>query len=97
MCRVNFPTSFSPGSKGEINSFTPEIQNASAAILFNMIISDQDGEVVFETYNSHSGWDGTYKGVQCPVGSYQYSATILETDKHPSLQFQKKGIINLIR
>jgi len=97
MCNVQFPDSFSPGKCGASKSFAPQITNASDTLLFNMIISNQQGEVVYEAYHARDGWDGTCHGSPCPKGTYQYNATILEMDKHPSLQFQKSGNVRLER
>ena len=97
MCRVNFPSSFSPGSKGVNNSFYPQVINATASLYFNMIISNKEGDVVYETYQVQDGWDGTHRGNPCPVGVYQYHATILESDKDPSQQFQECGRVTLER
>jgi gliding motility-associated-like protein len=97
MCRVNFPSTFSPGSNGETTSFSPKVLNATASLHFNMIISNNKGEVVYEAYCVQDGWDGTYMGKPCPVGEYQYSASILESDKDPSQQFVKQGNVKLIR
>ena len=97
MCRVSFPSSFSPGSKGENNSFSPKVYNATAPLRFNMIISNKRGIVVYEAYCVQDGWDGTHRGNPCPVGEYKYSATILESDKDPSQQFQECGRVLLQR
>lgn len=97
MCRVQFPESFSPVEQGDYKSFAPEVSNASDTLLFSMIISNKRGEVVYEAYQAQDGWDGTCRGMPCPEGTYQYNATILERDKHPSLQFQKSGWVKLER
>jgi hypothetical protein len=97
MCRVQFPESFSPVGQGLCRLFAPRVSNASDTLLFNMIISNQRGEVVYEAYQVQDGWDGSCRGLPCPKGTYQYNATILEKDKHPSFQFQKTGFVRLER
>ena len=62
-----------------------------------MVISDPEGNIVCETYGHETGWDGTFRGMPCPVGIYHYAATILETDKDPSQQFRASGSIKLER
>lgn len=96
MCSVQFPSTFSPGSR-EKGFFAPRLINATADVLFNMIISDAEGKVVCETYGQQKGWDGTHHGEPCPTGNYHYRATILEMDKDPSQQFQANGYVKLLR
>lgn len=57
-------------------------------------IYDRWGEKVFETYSIEKGWDGTYKGKECPQGVYDY---YLEVWCLGEKQFFKKGNVTLIR
>jgi len=39
---------------------------------FVMQIWNRYGEMIFESFSQNNGWDGTYKGVPAPAGSYKY-------------------------
>jgi gliding motility-associated-like protein len=65
------------------NSFTPdgdEFNQTFQAIFtagydpfdFEMLIYNRWGEIIFETNNSESGWDGTYNGKRIQEGSYAW-------------------------
>lgn len=66
-----FPTAFSPNA---------DIVNNEAFIIYNfgikklnyLRIFNRWGQLVFETNDLKQGWNGTYKGVDQPVGVYQY-------------------------
>lgn len=42
----------------------------------HMRIFDRWGEMVFETYSQHNGWDGTYKGEMMRPGVYVYQLEV---------------------
>ena len=96
MCRVEFPSTFSPGSNGKRCKFSPKITNASGSLFFNMIISDPNGKVVYEAYCPGDAWDGTFQGKPCPKGEYHYRASILECRNDPSMQLLKHGHVKLL-
>lgn len=52
------------------------------------------GEMVFESRDLNSGWDGTYKGQEAPPGVYDY---YLEAVCDQEKNFVKKGNVTLIR
>ena len=52
------------------------------------------GELVFETNDLNNSWNGTYKGVQCPVDNYTYIASGVRFNNE---SFYLKGIMTLLR
>jgi gliding motility-associated-like protein len=84
------------------NAFTPN--NNTVADVFRiesteiktmrLMIFNQWGEKIFESYSQGTGWDGTYKGKPQPVGVYVYALTMTMTD---GSVVNKKGTITLIR
>lgn len=61
---------------------------------FKMYIFNRGGGKVFHSTSSTVGWDGTYQGEKCPMGSYVY---IIEyTDGQGKIQ-HTKGTVTLIR
>jgi gliding motility-associated-like protein len=39
---------------------------------YSFVIYNRWGEIVFESNDIYSGWDGTYKGLKCPDGIYTW-------------------------
>jgi gliding motility-associated-like protein len=54
------------------------------------------GEVVFESNNLVQGWDGTYKGLACQDGQYNYVLKFKPCHE-PNIMRQYEGIVHLLR
>lgn len=52
--------------------FTPIITEGIDIYDYNMTIYNRWGEIVWETYDTQSSWDGTYRGNMCPDGVYTW-------------------------
>jgi gliding motility-associated-like protein len=65
------PNIFSPNGDDENDILWVRGNNISREG-FVMKIWNRYGELVFESFNQNNGWDGTYKGVPAPAGSYKY-------------------------
>lgn len=84
------------------NAFTPNGDNNNDVLyvrsnIINEIylaIYDRWGEKVFETTSMNQGWDGTFRGMQCDPGVFDY---YLEVTCINDIEFVKKGNITLIR
>ena len=59
-----------------------------------MSIFTQWGQLIFQSDIVANGWDGTFKGVNQPVGVYVYMVDITLTNGTTSL---RKGTVTLIR
>jgi gliding motility-associated-like protein len=57
-------------------------------------IYNRFGQLVFETSNKNTGWDGTFKGVLQPMDAYAYT---LEVELVDGKRIRKQGDITLIR
>jgi gliding motility-associated-like protein len=88
------------------NSFTPdgdEFNNVLKFVFtsgfdpydFKVLIYNRWGEIIFETYDTTSYWDGTYDNKPCPSGSYAYF--IQFGDKNTERKYSVAGNVNLIR
>lgn len=69
---VFFPTAFSPNGDGE-NDFFKATSFADVK-KFQMQVYNRWGELVFESANIRSGWDGIYEGIQQPLSVYVWYA-----------------------
>lgn len=88
---VFIPNSFSPNADGH-----NDVLYVRSAILeeFYFAVYNHWGQKVFETSDLHTGWNGTFKGEECPNGVYDYyfKGTCLDAEV-----FEKKGNVMLVR
>lgn len=64
------PNAFSPGTKDQINEyFLAKGMNIEE---FHMSIYNRWGACLFESEHLEEGWDGTFKGQECPNDTYMY-------------------------
>jgi gliding motility-associated-like protein len=83
------------------NAFTPNGDNLNDEFIikdifddYNLLIADRWGNIVFRSSNSFIGWDGKYKGIEMPIGTYFY---LLKYKCNNSDMKMVKGDITLIR
>jgi gliding motility-associated-like protein len=86
---VFIPNAFTPNGDGINDIFY--IRGNINIIVFS--IYNRWGENIFTSRNVNSGWDGTFKGVECPMEVYVYFAIIENEGKTE----RYKGNITLIR
>jgi len=88
---VFIPNAFSPNADGHNDKLFVRsliLQN------FYLVVYNHWGQKVFETTDLKEGWDGTYKGKECPNGVYDYyfKGTCIEGE-----MLEKRGNVMLIR
>lgn len=88
---LDVPTAFTPGRFGR-NSII-RVEGFGIARM-SWKIYNRWGQVVYETGNYKSGWDGTYKGQPQPMDVYAYTLDVEFTD---GTKTRKTGDITLIR
>ena len=90
--RVNFfiPNTFTPNGD-EHNDLL--ITMGRKIAVFNMIITNRWGEVVFTTNDINKFWDGKFNGKPVKQGTYTYQVNILGEDKRT---FSTSGEVNVI-
>jgi gliding motility-associated-like protein len=89
--RLDVPNAFTPGRNG-INSMVHVAGFGIGRMTWR--IYNRWGQVVFETNNRKSGWDGTFKGQHQPMDVYAYTLDVEFTD---GTKARKTGDITLIR
>ena len=82
------PNAFTPGS-GSINSIFKADGTNIDIYQFHMIIFNRWGEIVFESYDINSGWDGTYAGNILPTAVFTWKIDV-------GLQSEPQEITNLV-
>jgi gliding motility-associated-like protein len=88
---LDVPNAFTPGKFGR-NSIIRVEGFGIATMIWR--IYNRWGQIVYESNNRKSGWDGTYKGQPQPVDVYQYTLDVQFTD---GTKKRKTGDITLIR
>lgn len=88
---LDVPNAFTPGKFGR-NSVIKVEGFGIARMTWR--IYNRWGQMVFESTNTKSGWDGTYKGVLQPVDVYAYT---LDVEFFDGNKVRKTGDITLIR
>ena len=88
---VFIPNAFSPNADGHNDKLFVRsliLQN------FYFVVYNHWGQKVFETTDLKEGWDGSYKGKECPNGVYDYyfKGTCIEGEV-----LEKRGNVMLIR
>jgi gliding motility-associated-like protein len=88
---VFFPNVFTPNGDSQNDNFSVFTTGVS---YYNLRVFNRWGEKVFETYNTGTGWDGTYAGKDAAPGVYSYTAIITFLDGENRTY---KGTVTLLR
>jgi len=86
------PSGFTPNNDGINDVF--HIVNPSFQKLLEFRVFNRWGQEVFSTTDINGGWDGKWKGVEQPIGTYQYLIRVGTQDGNLDTY---KGSVNLIR
>ena len=92
---IYIPNSFTPDADEFNNVFLPVFTNGYDPSTYSFSVFDRWGELMFESRNTKLGWDGTFRGKACPIGTYTWKIRYKnqETNEYKLLV----GHINLIR
>jgi len=89
--QIYIPNAFTPNNDGKNDTFLIYGTTIASA---RMSVFTQWGQLIFQSDNMSNGWDGTFKGVNQPVGVYVYMVDVQFTDGTSTM---KKGTVTLIR
>ncbi|MBQ7984381.1 MAG: gliding motility-associated C-terminal domain-containing protein [Bacteroidales bacterium] len=83
------PNAFAPkdGVHQKLQTFKPECHFIRQGT-YSFKVYSRSGQLLFETNNVDEGWNGEYKGVICPVGTYVYKIQYVDSD---GMQQNKAG------
>ncbi len=90
--QIFIPSAFTPDGDGRNDILIPIV--AGIKQFQNFSIYNRLGQLLFTTPSVGVGWDGAYKGVKQPPGTYVFVATAIDYLNHPIV---KKGTVVLIR
>ncbi len=88
--RILFPNAFTPNGDGLNDIF---IYKGNLIEQIELHIFNRWGELVYHTDQLDEGWDGTYRGVTAPQGTYVYKVSL--TDRLGN-QMQQQGSFVLL-
>ncbi|MGN6569480.1 MAG: T9SS type B sorting domain-containing protein, partial [Flavipsychrobacter sp.] len=91
-CDVYFPNAFTPNGDGKNDIFRP-LSNGRQQVK-NFRVANRWGQIMFETVDQHTGWDGKFGGVPQDMGSYYY---YIEYECANGKTYTKKGEVVLVR
>lgn len=94
-CSVFVPSAFTP-SGGVVNEeFTPVLD--CRVLEYTFKVYDRWGEVLFESKSIDNAWDGTFKGVDAPTGTYAWTLTMKAVHDGEVMEMEKHGSVALLR
>lgn len=90
---IFLPNSFTPNGDGvndvlKVRVFEPYVRTVE------LIIYNRWGQEIFKTTDLNTGWDGTFKSEEMPIGSYGYHLRVFCIDEQ---EYVKKGNVSIIR
>lgn len=85
------PNIFTPNGDGKNDTFRVGSYNITE---FKALIFNRWGELIYEWNDVNGGWNGNYKGRQCPDGVYVY---LIRAKGIDNALYDKAGHITLIR
>ncbi len=90
-CDIFMPDAFTPNGDGNNDTYgAPEINRHR---LVDFTIAHRRGNIVFQTSDPNTRWDGTYKGKILDVGTYSYYIKYICKGE----EVFKKGMFHLLR
>lgn len=94
--RIFMPNAFTPNEDGINERFKPI--TADPSVEFHMTIFDRWGQMIFETYDIHEGWDGYFDGKPCPAGNYVWRIDYQgQGTQSPGKKGSEVGTVMLVR
>ncbi|PKP02016.1 MAG: hypothetical protein CVU11_13365 [Bacteroidetes bacterium HGW-Bacteroidetes-6] len=69
---IYIPNSFTPNGDGSNDYFYPVIGNTEGVQGYYFTVFDRWGTQLFTSEESQTGWDGYFKGTECPQDIYVY-------------------------
>ena len=88
----NIPNAFTPNTDGVNDTYKPLITEVVSNYSFN--IYNRWGKIIYTTTQPNSGWNGLYKGIAQPMGTYIYHIQFTDSD---GIKQKYKGTVLILR
>ena len=72
-CRIIIPNAFTPNHDGNNDIFRAKVYGEPAK--YELKVYNRWGQCIFTSFDPKAGWDGTYNGQNCDLGTYYYQVT----------------------
>jgi len=96
--KLHVPTAFSPNFDSYNDYFRARYSDVDVLEDFKLLIYNRWGQLLFETDNIQTGWDGTFNGENCPMGVYTYVIFFKKPEgKTMAEKSPYRGLVTLIR
>jgi gliding motility-associated-like protein len=89
------PNSFTPDGDEWNNTLKFVLGDGFDATSFHVVIYNRWGQLIFESFDPTSEWDGTYNNAPCPIGVYAYMVQF--NDKLSAARYEYVGHVNIIK
>jgi gliding motility-associated-like protein len=87
------PNAFTPNGDDKNNVFKPVMTNLD---FYEFFIFDRWGQLILQTTDTEAYWDGTFKGIKCPVDVYVWKINY-SSELEPNVIKEIYGHVTLIR
>jgi gliding motility-associated-like protein len=91
---IHVPNAFTPDGTEFNNTFYPVFQSEVKLEEYKFQVYNRWGEVVFSTNDYKEAWDGTYKGLLCPSGTYVWVIEL--RDGYQEIQQRFTGSVSML-
>ncbi len=92
---IYVPNTFTPDYDEFNNTFFPVLTSGFNPQNYRLYIFNRWGELLFESRDHNVGWDGTYNGNRCQIGTYTWKIVTMDAQNDRKREFV--GHVNLIR
>jgi gliding motility-associated-like protein len=92
---IFIPNTFTPDGDENNNEWAPVFTSGFDPYRFELLIFNRWGQLIWESHNPYSKWDGIYNGMKCQDGIYFWTVTygVEKTDERKQIQ----GHLTIIR
>ena len=93
------PNTFTPDGNEFNESFNPVFGSGYSPKDYNLLVFNRWGEILFESNDLNIGWDGTYKGLYVPEGTYSWKMMLRKSKNtlEATSENSYHGHVNVLR
>ncbi len=91
---IYIPNTFTPDNN-ELNQTFDIFISGIDLVSYNLKIFNRWGEIIWESFDVNTSWDGTYNGLLVPFGTYNWQLTYREVSGGENIV--KTGSVNVVK
>lgn len=94
-CKIFLPNAFTPNNDGLNDVFRPKpFCNNVPLQFYHIAIYTRWGQLIYSSYNSLDGWNGTFQNIIMPQGTYVYN---VDYNFFPGKNLHAQGTVVVVR